>query len=185
LNLNQVILAEGIKTSGNGSKTRILAEVSVTVALAVVLNQIRIFHLPQGGSITLGSMVPVLLIAFRHGALVGVNTGIVFGLVQMVIEGYIYYPVQIILDYPLAFGALGLAGFFKKYPTIGVLVALTSRFLSHFISGVVFFAEYAPKEMSPIIYSIIYNGSYMLPEMVISGILIYLLVQRDILNISL
>ncbi len=101
--------------------------------------------------------------------------GIVFGLVQMALEGYIYYPLQIILDYPLAFACLGLAGLFKKQPLIGVVVALTGRFLSHFVSGVVFFAEYAPPEMGPYVYSAVYNGSYILGEMVISGIIIYLI----------
>jgi thiamine transporter len=166
--------------SGNGTKTntRELAEIAVTVALSVVLNYIKIYQLPWGGSITLGSMVPIMLLAYRRGVKVGIMAGIVFGLVQMALEGYIYYPLQIILDYPLAFACLGLAGLFKKQPLIGVVVALTGRFLSHFVSGVVFFAEYAPPEMGPYLYSAVYNGSYILGEMVISGIIIYLLWKR-------
>jgi len=169
---------------GKVPNTRILAEISVTVALSVILNQIKVFALPQGGSITLGSMIPVLLIAYRRGVLVGVFTGTVFGLVQMVIEGYIYYPLQIILDYPLAFGALGIAGLFKKHPIVGVVVALTGRFLAHFVSGVAFFAEYAPPEMGPIVYSAVYNGSYIVPEIVISGVIIYILIRRNLINLS-
>ncbi len=166
--------------SGNGVKTntRELAEISITVALSVVLNYIKIYQLPWGGSITLGSMVPIMLLAYRRGPKVGIMAGVVFGLVQMALEGYIYYPVQIILDYPLAFACLGLAGLFKKQPLIGVAVALTGRFLSHFVSGVVFFAEYAPVEMGPYVYSAVYNGSYILGEIVISGIIIYLLWKR-------
>ncbi|MGQ9679896.1 MAG: energy-coupled thiamine transporter ThiT [Candidatus Bathyarchaeia archaeon] len=167
------------------SNTRILAEISVTVALSIILNMIKVYALPQGGSITLGSMIPILLLAYRRGVGVGVYAGIVFGLVQMVIEGYIYYPLQIILDYPLAFGSLGLAGLFKKHPVIGTIVALTGRFLSHFISGLVFFAEYAPKEMGPILYSAVYNGSYIIPEAVISSIVIYILMKRNLLNLNL
>jgi thiamine transporter len=165
--------------------TRVLAEVSVMVALSLVLNFIKVYQLPQGGSITLGSMVPVLLISFRRGPKVGVFSGVVFGMAQMLLDGWFYSPVGMILDYPLAFGALGLAGIFRKTPLIGVVVSLATRFLSHFISGVVFFGMYAPEGMSPIVYSAVYNGSYMLPEMVISGILIYMLIQRDILNLSL
>jgi len=165
--------------------TRVLAEVSVMVALSLVLNFIKVYQLPQGGSITLASMVPVLLISFRRGPKVGVFSGVVFGLAQMLIDGWFYSPVGMLLDYPLAFGALGLAGFFKKNPLVGVVVSLTTRFLSHFISGVVFFGMYAPEGMSPLVYSAVYNGSYMLPEMVISGIFIYLLIQRDILHLSL
>ncbi|MBA7600874.1 Thiamine transporter ThiT [subsurface metagenome] len=165
--------------------TRVLAEVSVMVALSLVLNFIKVYQLPQGGSITLGSMVPVLLISFRRGPKVGVFSGVVFGMAQMLLDGWFYSPVGMFLDYPLAFGALGLAGIFRKTPLIGVVVSLATRFLSHFISGVVFFGMYAPEGMSPLIYSAVYNGSYMLPEMVISGIFIYLLIQRDILNLSL
>jgi thiamine transporter len=130
-------------------------------------------------------MVPVMLLAFRRGPRVGVFAGVVFGLTQMVLDGWIYNPFGMVLDYPLAFGVLGLAGIFKKIPLIGVVVSLVSRFLSHFLSGVLFFAMYAPEGMSPLVYSAIYNGSYMLPELVISGILIYLLVQRDLLNLNL
>ena len=165
--------------------TRVLAEVSVMVALSLVLNVIKVYQLPQGGSITLASMVPVLLISFRRGPKVGVFSGVVFGLAQMLLDGWFYSPVGMFLDYPLAFGALGLAGIFRNNPLVGVVVSLATRFLSHFISGVVFFGMYAPEGMSPIVYSAIYNGSYMLPEMVISGIFIYLLIQRDILNLSL
>ncbi len=185
LNLIQVILAEGKTMKEATSRTRILAEISVTVALSLVLNYIKIFHLPQGGSITLGSMVPVLLISYRRGLRVGVFTGAVFGLAQMVLDGWIYNPFGMFLDYPLAFGALGLAGIFKKYPLVGVAAALVARFISHFLSGILFFWMYAPEGMSPIVYSAIYNGSYILPEMVISGIIIYLIAQRNLLNLSL
>ena len=132
----------------------------------------------MGWVITLGSMVPIMLLSYRRGVKAGIMAGIVFGLVLMALEGYIYYPLQIILDYPLAFACLGLAGLFKKQPIIGVVVALTGRFLSHFVSGVVFFAQDAPPTLGPYIYSAIYNGSYILGEMVISGILIYMIWKR-------
>ncbi len=164
--------------------TKVIAEVSIIVALSLVLNFIKIFQMPQGGSITLGSMVPVLLLSFRRGPKIGVFAGVVFGLIQMMLDGWFYNPLGMLLDYPLAFGALGLAGIFKKTPLIGVATSLVVRFLSHFLSGVIFFGMYAPPGMSPILYSIIYNGSYMLPELLISGILIYLLIQRDVLNLS-
>ena len=171
--------------SKSGFDTKVLAEVSVMVALSLVLNFIKIYQLPQGGSITLASMVPVLLISFRHGPKVGIFSGVVFGLAQMFLDGWFYSPVGMALDYPIAFGSLGLAGIFKKNPLFGVVVSLTTRFVSHFISGVVFFAMYAPVGMSPIVYSAIYNGSYMVPELVISGVIIYLLIQRGTLNINI
>jgi thiamine transporter len=165
--------------------TKVLAEMAITIALATVLSYIKIFHMPYGGSVTLGSMVPILLISFRRDVKVGVTTGIVYGFVQMFLDGWFYSPVGMFLDYPFAFGVLGLAGLFKKQPIIGVIVGLIGRFVGHFISGVVFFGMYAPEGMSPVIYSAIYNGSYILPEIVISAVLIYLLVQRDVLNMNL
>ncbi len=164
--------------------TRTLAEISIIVALSLVLNFIKVFQMPQGGSITLGSMVPVLLISLRRGPKVGVFTGVVFGFAQMFLDGWFYSPVGMFLDYPLAFGALGLAGIFKETPLLGVVVSLTTRFLSHFLSGVIFFYMYAPPGMDPMVYSAIYNGSYMLPELIISGIIVYLLIQRDVLNLQ-
>jgi thiamine transporter len=171
--------------SGTSNKTRILAEIPITVALSIVLNYIKVFQLPYGGSITLGSMVPILLIALRRGPKVGVFTGAVFGLVQMLLDGWVYHPLGMLLDYPIAFGCLGLAGFIKKQPLIGVAIALCGRFLSHFISGVIFFGMNAPEGMDPVIYSAIYNGSYMLPEMVISGIIIYIIWKRNMIDLNI
>ena len=165
--------------------TRVLAEVAMSVALAYVLNLIIVYHLPQGGSITLGSMVPILLLSLRRGPRIGIFAGAVFGLVQLFLGGYWFTLIQVILDYPLAFACLGLAGFFRNNPYVGVAVAIAGRFLSHFVSGVVFFGDYAPPELGPVVYSIVYNGSYMLPELIISVIVVYLLIKRGILEYSL
>jgi thiamine transporter len=102
-----------------------------------------------------------------------------------VVEPYIFHPAQVLLDYPLAFGALGLAGFFQKRPLIGVVAGITGRFLMHFVSGVVFFGIYAPEGMNPLVYSAIYNGSYLIPELVISGVIIYMLQKSKVLKIYL
>ena len=165
--------------------TRVLAEVAVSVALAYVLNLIIVYHLPQGGSITLGSMVPILLIALRRGTRIGVFAGAVFGLVQLFLGGYWFTLVQVLLDYPVAFACLGLAGFFRKSPMVGVAVSVAARAVCHFVSGVVFFGEYAPPELGPVVYSAVYNGSYMLPELVISVAVVYLLIKRGVLEYSL
>jgi len=165
--------------------TRVLAEVAMSVALAYVLNLIIVYHLPQGGSITLGSMVPILLIALRRGPRIGVFAGSVFGLVQLFLGGYWFTLVQVLLDYPVAFACLGLAGFFRKSPMVGVAVSVAARAVCHFVSGVVFFGEYAPPELGPVVYSAVYNGSYMLPELVISVAVVYLLIKRGVLEYSL
>ena len=185
LNLNQVILAEGIETSDKLFETKVLAEIAILTSLSVALSYIKIWEMPQGGSITIGSMVPLLLLAIRRGPKAGITGGIISGFIQMFFGGYIYTPVQAALDYPIAFGCVGLAGFFRKHIYIGTTVALFGRFLSHLIAGVVFFAEYAPPNLGPILYSTIYNGEYMLPELIVSAIMIYFLLKRDIQNLRL
>ncbi|MEM2228115.1 MAG: energy-coupled thiamine transporter ThiT [Candidatus Bathyarchaeia archaeon] len=162
---------------------KLLAEAIVLVALSSVLHLIRIYTLPQGGSITAGSMIPIFLLALRRGIKIGVLSGLAFGLIVLIEEPFIYHPVQVILDYPIAFGALGLAGFFKKRPLIGVSIGIIGRFISHFISGIVFFASFAPEGMNPALYSAIYNGSYLIVEFIITVIIIYFLLKRKILTI--
>jgi len=164
--------------------TKIMAEIAVFVALASVLSYIKIFSLPQGGSVTLASMVPILWLALRRGPKVGLFAAAVYGVVQLALgpEG-IYYPAQVLLDYPIAFGLLGLAGFFQKRPFIGVTVGIIGRFFAHFLSGVIFFARWAPEGMNPAVYSAVYNGGYMLVELVISIYVIYLLRASKVLKI--
>jgi thiamine transporter len=106
-------------------------------------------------------------------------------LVQFALEPYIFNPVQVLLDYPVAFGLLGVAGFFQKRPFIGVSLGIFGRFFAHFLSGIIFFASFAPEGMNPAVYSAVYNGGYMLVELVISIYVIYLLRASKLLNIYL
>jgi len=171
------------------SETKIIAEGTVVIALTVILKDILppIYHLPQGGSITAASMVPLLWFSLRRGLRSGLEACTIYGLVHMALPGsYIGMgPVQAILDYPLAFGALGLAGLFKKYPLVGVGVGISGRFVFHFVSGIVFFWMYAPEGMNPVVYSAVYNGSYLIFEFIISAIIMYIIVKRRLLEIYL
>jgi thiamine transporter len=168
------------------STSRVLAEISIFVALATALSLIIIFQLPQGGSITLASMVPIIWLALRRGPKIGLTAGFVYGLVQLIVMPQIYFLPQVLLDYPLAFCCLGLAGFFQKRWTLaGVAVAITGRFIMHLISGALFFASYAPEGVNPWVYSGIYNGSYLLPELVISLFVIFLLQKSKALKMHM
>jgi len=169
------------------SETKILAEGTVVVALTVILKDILppIYHLPQGGSVSAAGMVPLLWFSLRRGLRSGLEAGAVYGMVNMALGGYIVDPVQALIDYPIAFAALGLAGMFKKYPLMGVAVGIFGRFLAHFVSGVWFFWIYAPEGMSPIVYSAVYNGSYLAVEFIISAVIIYTLVRRRLLQVYL
>src|SRR5438094_7611999 len=156
---------------------RRLVELAIAVALTAVLSQIRVYKLPQGGSITAGSMVPIFYVALRWGFRWGVLAGLLAGVVNYITEPFYVHPVQVLLDYPIAFGAIGLAGLFQRRPVAGVVVGGAGRFVAHFLSGIVFFASYAPKGVSPAVYSAVYNGSYMLPEVIISSILTVLVLR--------
>ncbi|VBB08196.1 thiamine transporter thit [Lucifera butyrica] len=155
--------------------TKLVAQIGVMLALATVLKLFKIYQMPQGGSVTMGSMVPILVMAYLHGPRVGMITGFLFGMVTMVQEPYFLHPVQILLDYPLPFMALGLAGYFPNRILLGTVVAIGGRFFCHFLSGVVFFASYAPQGMSPYVYSFLFNASYLGPELIISVVLLKLL----------
>ncbi len=164
---------------------KILTESAAFIALAGVLYEITFYQFPNGGRITAASMVPILFVAVRRGPKVGIATGIVFGLVALILDAFAFVvnPIQVILDYPLAFGALGLAGFFRKNAVLGVIVGVTGRFICHFISGLLFFAMYAPQGEAPAVYSAIYNASYLTPELIMTAILILVLERRGIIQL--
>ena len=165
--------------------TRVIAEIITFVALATALSFIIVYALPQGGSITAGSMVPILWLALRRGPKIGFFAGAVYGTIQFLFLPYFIDPIQWLLDYPLAFALLGIAGLFRKQPPIGVLLGIIGRFISAFIAGAVYWAPLYAPEVNPFVYSAIYNGSYLIPELFVSGFLIYLIQKNKILDIYL
>ncbi|MGE5579539.1 MAG: energy-coupled thiamine transporter ThiT [Bacillota bacterium] len=158
----------------------VMVEGALMVALSFGLSFIKVFHLPQGGSVTLGGMVPLLVFAFRHGVGPGLMAGTAYGLLDLVVNPYVVHPAQLILDYPLAYGLLGLAGLFRKNIVAGSFLGILGRFVAHVLSGVIFFAQYA--EGNVWVYSATYNGSYLLPEFVISVVLIMVLQRTAIMR---
>ena len=159
------------------TKTRKLTEIAVAVAMAVVCSFIKVWEMPQGGSVAL-TMVPILLIAIRSGWVAGCACGAIYGVLSLLIAGVVYHPMSILLDYVLAFGLLGLAGLFKKNLSgliTGCTVGVAGRFASSLVSGAVLFAEYAPEGQNPWIYSLVYQATYMVPEFIISVEILVLL----------
>ena len=144
--------------------TRQLVFSSVAIALAFVTSNIKLLHLPFGGSITLFSMFFICFIGYLYGLRSGLTAGIAYGLLQMLIDPYVVSVPQLLTDYILAFGALGLAGIFanSKYGIIkGYLMGIFGRFVFAVLSGVIFFGMYAPDGMNQLVYSIAYNGLYI------------------------
>lgn len=165
---------EGIST---GAVTKKLVFSAAGIALAMVTSYIKVWEMPMGGSITLLSMLFICLIGYWYGPKYGLLTGVAYGVLQFIVDPYMLTLPQVILDYPLAFGALGLSGFFsgKKYGLqIGYAFGVAGRFVCSLLSGVIFFASYAPEGMNPWAYSALYQGSYLGTEAVITIIIISL-----------
>jgi len=178
-------------------RVRMLCEGALMVALAQVLSYVKLAEAPNGGSIT-PAMFPILFFAVRWGLSSGLMAGFVFGLLQLVFDGaYAWGWQSMLLDYLVAFTPLGLAGLFKgkKWGLFaGTVVGCLGRFIVHYISGVTIYKIVAPTEFlnqtfsSPSLYSIIYNGSYMLPNTLIALVmaaLLYVPLRKYILGLDI
>lgn len=156
--------------------TKQLVFSAVAMALGIVTSMIKLFHLPMGGSITLFSMLFIVLIGYWYGPEVGIMTSVAYGLLQFVIDPVFYSIPQMLVDYPLAFGALGLSGFFhnSKHGLIkGYIAGVLGRYVFAFLSGLLFFSAYAEGSgMSAPIYSLVYNGFYLIPEAIVTLVII-------------
>lgn len=175
----------------NSKRTLFIIEVAILTALALVLDLIPFLKFkiwPAGGSISL-AMIPVFIVAFRWGIKGGLLSGFLWGILQIAVgQAYILNFWQGLIEYGLAFTALGLAGIFApqiqqaardkqsketvKYVIFGVLLGGFARFLLHFSAGVIFFADMAPKGQPAWLYSLIYNSSYMIPAMILCIVVI-------------
>lgn len=146
---------------------------AMCMALSSVLSLIKLWPMPMGGSITPASMLPLLVFAYCYGVGPGMVLGAIYGVMQFLLGGAAWLALGAIpnlLDYPLAFAMLGLAGLFRgsrKGMCIGFTLGCFGRFCCSFLSGFVFYGQYAPEGMNPAWYSFLYNGTYMLPECLI------------------
>lgn len=155
---------------------RMLANAALCIALATVLSFVRLYKMPQGGSITPASMLPLFLFAYAYGVGPGMLVGAAYGLVQFLQDAYFVHPIELLLDYPLAFAMLGLAGlaanFSDKWGLIpGIILGTFGRFVCVFVSGVIFFGTFAPEGQNVLVYSAVYNGLYLVPEAIICIVL--------------
>ena len=154
-----------------------LAFCAVSIALGTVLSYIKVFSFPTGGSITLLSMLIVCLPGYWFGLGAGIMTGVAYGVLQMLIDPYILFPMQLVMDYLLAFGALGLAGFFarRKGGLIpGYITGVLGRYICAVLSGWIFFGMYAWEGWNPLLYSVVYNGIYIFAEAIVTIVILLL-----------
>ena len=164
------------------SKTKTMTVCAACVALAFVLNQITLFSMPQGGSITPASMLFIVLAGYWLGPFYGILAGVTKGLLDTVMGAYVIHPIQFLLDYPLAFGALGLSGLFRNMKFglhIGYIVGVLGRLLMVFLSGWIFWIGIGPGAITG---SFVYNISYIGPEMAATLIIISIPAVKNGIN---
>lgn len=162
----------GASASPSMLRVETIVAIGMCVSLAVVLHHTRLFRMPQGGSVTLGSSLPVWLVAFRYGACKGMVSGLCTGMVLFILGGMVaVHPAQPILDYALAWGVLGVAGAFEQVTT-GVTVASLLRYGVLCLSGSLFFRAYAPSETHYVVYVALYNLPSLI-DSVVAGLLLF------------
>ena len=137
--------------------TKMIVYAGLSIAISFVLSYLRIYRWPQGGSITPASMLPLFVFAYFFGARAGIVAGAAYGVLHLVQGAYIVHWAQLLLDYILAYAALGVAGYFKDNIYKGIGVGGFLRFFFSFLSGVIFFGEFAPEGMNVVVYSILVN----------------------------
>ena len=166
----------------NNKNTRRLVETAVMLALATLFSMIQLYKAPFGGSVTLVSMLPVIVVAYRYGTKWGILSGLTYGALQLVVGldalrgvSLTTFVGSLFLDYLLAFGMCALGATFRKMKSqkiglpLGVFMAGAARFVCHYLSGILLWSVYAQDYgMMPAYYSLVYNGGYMLPETLIT-----------------
>lgn len=177
------------KNKMRNEKIQRLAVSAILVAMSTVLSMIPIFKMPLGGSITLFSMVPVCCIAIIYGTANAVLPCFIYAVIQILIDGVMGWGLTpavligaIFFDFIFAYGALALSGLFREKGDegiiVGIVIALTTRFLCHFVSGCIFFRTFDVFD-NPYIYSLAYNGAYMLPELVFTVVAVFILTRMS------
>ena len=174
-----------MKGSRVSADKKLLTRAGVFIALALVLEYLTTFipRMPQGGKFISLGMIPIITFALMYGPRWGALMGAAFGLLYYPVDPFAVHWLQIILDYPLAFGCAGLAGFFRgrrdRWGILwGILAANTGRFICHYLSGVIFFSAYLPQSFSPWIGSLLYNGVYLIPTTAACWLLIPPILRR-------
>ncbi|MCL2070689.1 MAG: energy-coupled thiamine transporter ThiT [Oscillospiraceae bacterium] len=161
------------------TKVLVLAECAIMLGLSIALSFVKVWKMPMGGSVTLLSMLPLILISVKYGIKIGLPVaflyaGFQFGVDIGEVMTWGMTPGAIVgmsvLDYLIPFTGLGLAGVFryKKLPgwCAGIAVVMVLRFAGHFTSGIIIFGQWAPEDWNVALYSLVYNGAYMLPELI-------------------
>lgn len=162
-----IAAAEAGRKEGKKMGTKQLVFCAMSIALACVTSMMKVYEFPFGGSITFFSMLFICLPGYFYGLTAGLLSAAAYGVLQFLLGPYILFPLQVIVDYLLAFGALGLSGAFSKSKNglrKGYLAGILGRYVFAVISGWIFFGEYAWEGWGALTYSLAYNGAYIFAE---------------------
>ncbi len=184
-----IVLFVLILKSGSKKKTdtKTMVVCALLTALSVVLGMIVVFRMPQGGSITALSMIPMVLAGYIYGTRRGMMVGMSVGLINLMFNPYVIHPAQLLLDYPIAFGAMALGApfrdkFGKASLSVVLIVGVLGRWFCSVLSGVIFFSAYAPEGMNAWVYSMVYNISYLGVEGLISLVVLNIPPVRNMME---
>lgn len=168
------------------SATLVLVHGALCIAMSFILSYIKLFSMPTGGSITLASMLPLMIYANRYGVKAGITAGVVYGFLQYVQNPWMFHWLQLIIDYPLAFGLIGLGGLLRGEDKLvgSILIGGLGRLVCHLLSGIIFFGKYImlgegaetavgflPMLKANIAVSAAYNAPYMLADIAICAVI--------------
>ena len=171
------ILIPNKEQKNQRADTKAVTLSALLVALSTGLGMLKLFEMPYGGTVTVFSMLPIVLCAYFLGTRRGVMAGMCVGLLNLIFGPYIIHPIQLLVDYPFAFGALGLAGLCRNQKNglvKGYLVGLFARYICAVVSGIVFFGAYAPEGFNAITWSLFYNFTYLAAEGALTVVIISL-----------
>lgn len=172
------------ETAKKGGKLTVkqLVFCAVSIALGTILSEIKIIDFPWGGSATLLSMLIICLPGYLFGLGAGLMTGVAYGILQLLVDPYVLFPMQLVMDYLLAFGSLGLSGIFassKNGLIKGYLTGILGRYVFTVLSGWIFFGEYAWEGWPVLPYSLVYNGIYIFAEAAITLVVLAIPAVRN------
>jgi thiamine transporter len=164
-----ILLLLVMRTNKKTNDVSVLVKTSILLAVTFVLNQVTLFRMPQGGSVTAFSMFALFIVSYLFGPRQGILAGLAYGLIDLVINPYVIHPVQLFMDYPLGFGAIGIGGLLRntnKGMIKGYCLGVLGRYLVVVLSGIIFWGIYAAEGFNAVSWSFFYNMTYILPEVV-------------------
>lgn len=166
-----------MRVSGKKNDISIMVKTAIILAVTFVLNQITLFRMPQGGSITAFGMLALFLVSYLFGARQGILAGMAYGLLDLIVNPSVIHPIQIFMDYPLAFGAIGIGGLLRNqnFGIIkGYILGVFGRYIVVVLSGIIFWGMYAAEGFNAVTWSLFYNMTYMLPEAAITVAVLFI-----------